>query len=539
VTPESLPANASDSVAALECACAGVDRVGDIAALRTLGENALASIPATGDKQLEARARAWLAHAHLYRGALTKSLAEAALAESLAYCVDDWLVAARMHAIVGNCEFMLAQYGAAFTTLEAGIALAHARGFRVTEAAMRGTLGSVLAAMGEFDEGEAAFVESLAGLTAPEETHRRQRILGNFAGLMRRRGEHARANGDNALAARSFAEAIRIAETVLATARATRDPIQLPYSLGMLGALHRDVGELENAADCLRESLALGEEGANTRLVALGALDLARVLHDQGRTPEALAMLVRARDAAQSGQMTKQLAEAWREEAGLQEASGDFRAALDALRRFHEVEFDRLAKERAREEQSRGALTEIRQLRRETAELRGKTAAAELQARRDSLTGLANRIGFDIEALPLLERVNAVRAPVAMAWLDLDRFKSINDRFGHAVGDEVLAGVGRLLQLHVRGGDLAARLGGDEFVLLLPGADRRAALALIERLREGIAAHPWEALAPGLRVTFSIGIAERMAGESVADLGRRADEALYAAKRAGRDRVES
>ena len=539
MTTASATAEAADPIAAFERACVNVERTGNTLKLRELAEAALARSAESEDKGLEARARGWLAHSHLYRGALTESLGQAALAESLAYEVDDWLVAARMHAIVGNCEFMLAQHGPALATLEAGIALAQGKGFKVTEATMRGTLGSVLGALGDFEGGEVAFAESLEGLSAPDDSHRRQRVLGNLAGLKRRRGEYARSIGDDALAASSFAEAIDITKTVLATARARHDPIQLPYSLGMLGSLHRIAGELHQAEQCLRESLALGEQDNNMRIVALGALDMARVMRDQGRIADALAVLERARAAAQAGHLNQQLAETWLEEAALQETAGDLRAALDAHRRYHAIEFERLAGERVRDEQSRGALEEIRRLRRETAELRGKAAAAELQARRDALTGLANRIGFDIEAPTLLERGSAVRAPTTMAWLDVDRFKSINDHFGHAVGDQVLAAVGLLLQKHVRGGDLAARWGGDEFVLLLPGADRRAALRLIERLRSGIATHDWEALAPGVRVTFSIGVAEWMAGETVADLARRADLALYAAKRAGRDRVRT
>jgi diguanylate cyclase (GGDEF)-like protein len=313
--------------------------------------------------------------------------------------------------------------------------------------------------------------------------------------------------------------------------------VQLPHSLGMLGALYHCVGDLTAAERFLRDGLALGEQLDNQRIVALGALDLARVLRDRAQPDEALAMLAKARTAAQASDLANQLAASWSEEAAVHETRGDHRAALEAYRRFHAVEIDRVAAERVREEQSRSALEEIRRLRREAGALERKAAAAERQARHDPLTDLPNRAGFEADAPPLLARVAAGRQSATMAWIDVDRFKAVNDRFGHAIGDAVLAAVGRILREHVRGGDLAARFGGDEFVVLLEGADRPAALRSIARMHDVMRSHPWERLAPGLAVTLSIGLAELEPGDDLAQLARRADEAMYAAKRGGRDRI--
>ena len=120
---------------------------------------------------------------------------------------------------------------------------------------------------------------------------------------------------------------------------------------------------------------------------------------------------------------------------------------------------------------------------------------------------------------------------------DLDHFKLVNDVHGHDRGDEVLADVGAAVTACLRGSDFAGRYGGEEFLVLLPGSDRDGALATAERLREAIAAV--RVRDDGI-VTASLGVAvmPEDAGEG-AELLRCADRALYAAKRAGRDRVES
>jgi diguanylate cyclase (GGDEF)-like protein len=125
---------------------------------------------------------------------------------------------------------------------------------------------------------------------------------------------------------------------------------------------------------------------------------------------------------------------------------------------------------------------------------------------------------------------------VAALVVDVDQFKDVNDVHGHATGDEVLRRVAGVIAASSRPVDLVARLGGDEFVLLLDDADvevgNRRALALVDAIRS----EPWDEVSPGLRVTVSIGLAAGPVA-STEDLVRQADEALYRAKAAGRDRV--
>ena len=160
------------------------------------------------------------------------------------------------------------------------------------------------------------------------------------------------------------------------------------------------------------------------------------------------------------------------------------------------------------------------------------------EAVRDPLTGLHNRRHLDRALLHDLARSVDEGLPVAVVLVDVDRFKSVNDRFGHGTGDAVLCAVAAELRAGTRTADTVARAGGEEFVLVLPGADEAEALARAEtvRARVGALQHP---VPDGvLAVTLSAGVAvARHGGRGAADLLARADRALYRAKSGGRDRV--
>jgi diguanylate cyclase (GGDEF)-like protein len=157
------------------------------------------------------------------------------------------------------------------------------------------------------------------------------------------------------------------------------------------------------------------------------------------------------------------------------------------------------------------------------------------QARRDPLTGLLNRRGFFERAQSELSGKPA-GVPCSVLLIDIDHFKQINDRFGHGVGDEVIRAVGTILA-RLPFHPIAARIGGEEFAILLPTTPIRAAALFGEGIRTGIAAWHDGQMPYGLRITGSIGVAEFEVGGDVADALRRADIALYAAKRSGRDKV--
>jgi diguanylate cyclase (GGDEF)-like protein len=155
-------------------------------------------------------------------------------------------------------------------------------------------------------------------------------------------------------------------------------------------------------------------------------------------------------------------------------------------------------------------------------------------ARTDSLTGLVNRQGFDELLEPELARGRRTGQPMTLIMADIDRFKEINDRLGHAAGDAALRIVGETARRAVRSADTVARIGGDEFAVILPDTDAEGAFLFAERVREAIMSQQVD----GAPLTMSLGIAEFDAdGLAPEILTRSADKALYEAKKLGRNQT--
>ena len=158
-------------------------------------------------------------------------------------------------------------------------------------------------------------------------------------------------------------------------------------------------------------------------------------------------------------------------------------------------------------------------------------------SQQDALTGLLNRRGFDGRIAAVLADCQARAQSVTVVAIDVDRFKGINDNYSHAVGDAVLHDVAETIRAHCRQQDLPVRWGGDEFVLVLAGADLATGRQVVQRLRAALRDHAWQRHAAGLEVTLSIGLAALDEGQSIEDALAAADQALYAAKRGGRDQA--
>jgi diguanylate cyclase (GGDEF)-like protein len=170
----------------------------------------------------------------------------------------------------------------------------------------------------------------------------------------------------------------------------------------------------------------------------------------------------------------------------------------------------------------------------ERTELRHRTAAMV-----DPLTGIANRRSFLQEAALIAKRHTADPRPTAVLVIDLDHFKSINDRFGHALGDRVLELFSETARLSIRSSDLIGRLGGEEFAAVLYDTNRDKAMAVADRIRESFAQASLEVDSRPVGATVSIGLVHcQEAVLDVPQLLAQADQALYYAKERGRNRVE-
>ncbi|WP_448207894.1 GGDEF domain-containing protein [Azospirillum sp. sgz302134] len=174
------------------------------------------------------------------------------------------------------------------------------------------------------------------------------------------------------------------------------------------------------------------------------------------------------------------------------------------------------------------------------AELRVILDSARREALTDGLTGIANRRALDQALAGAVENAAQDGTPLSLLMVDIDHFKRFNDTHGHLVGDHVLKLVAKVLTEGIKGRDTAARYGGEEFCILLPNTELTNAIKVADQLRASVGSRQIVNRARNVAygsVTLSIGAAEYRSGEDVLTLLRRADEALYAAKRGGRNRV--
>ncbi|MGS1094588.1 diguanylate cyclase [Aquamicrobium terrae] len=169
--------------------------------------------------------------------------------------------------------------------------------------------------------------------------------------------------------------------------------------------------------------------------------------------------------------------------------------------------------------------------------VRDVMADANARSEIDALSRLFNRNGFMTHADQALREAARRGLPVSLAIADLDHFKEINDGFGHAAGDRVIETFGGLLARSAGRGHVVGRIGGEEFAILMPQVNLGGARLFAEGVRGAFSDRPVEGLPPAHRCTASFGIAEMLPQERLGDLMRRADEALYAAKKGGRDQV--
>ncbi|CAM4322668.1 diguanylate cyclase [Deinococcus marmoris] len=319
-------------------------------------------------------------------------------------------------------------------------------------------------------------------------------------------------------------EARHLFEQSMETFQKIGDEIGQVESLRHLGELLGMTGHVEDALSALHRARSLAEAGQIRNELCKVDLALSKLYRDSGRPQEALTHL------EQHLQLNGEL----------------FNAASDQRLQSLRVQFEleQAERERLAAQRQNAELTELNA--RLEASNRDLTAAqtrtADLMARleqhanEDALTGLPNRRAFDAA----LERVSPSQQ-ISVVLCDIDHFKIVNDRFSHLVGDEVLRHVAALLRGQLHRGDLLARYGGEEFVLLLTGASEAATLELCENLRRATENHDWSTVRPGLSLTISLGaaVAQLNPGTlAVQDVVQAADDALYAAKNAGRNRVE-
>jgi diguanylate cyclase (GGDEF)-like protein len=311
------------------------------------------------------------------------------------------------------------------------------------------------------------------------------------------------------------------------------------YAYQTLGRIELAQHQLAAALPRFEAALAVALERERSAVAGI-LLDMVTCHRDE---PElALHYLERALAFCQAQKQQAQVPACHFELSAFYKRQGDFAKALHHLEAFHKSKEALFTEENEQKKRALLVLHRTELAKQEAASERRKYAelsryALELEflhrqikdlSIRDPLTGLYNR-------RYLFEQLATLQGPITVAILDLDHFKTVNDTFSHQVGDEVLRGVATFLKALLRDSDLAARYGGEEFILVFVDTTLSQAQLACERLRREIERHTWSENHPTLRVTLSIGLAEGYATD--ATLLTRADQKLYEAKHAGRNRV--
>ena len=335
--------------------------------------------------------------------------------------------------------------------------------------------------------------------------------------------------------------------------------------LSNIGHTLERLGRLPEARDVLEEAARLAVQSGYQLGVANARAALGRVAMALGEFDRAQAQLAESLEIAEAAQARPEVVEARRALSDLARRRGDFRAALDHFEAYHRAERALFNAESDRKHRGLQVRHQVREARREAEihRLRNVDLAAayervsrlnaslelaarekeallaelERQTHEDALTGLFNRRYLDRRLAEEFARARRHRQPLTVALADADYFKRINDSYTHASGDAALRQLAGLLRAGVRSTDIVARYGGEEFALLLIGVDREDATAVCEALRANVEGHDWNGIAPGLRVTLSIGVCADTALATHERMLAAADAALFRAKEGGRNRV--
>ncbi|MCU7726465.1 diguanylate cyclase [Actinoplanes sp. KI2] len=439
-----------------------------------------------GDPSAEARARSEVARALTASGETDEALGESLAALELAEAGAD--LGARIAAMtaVANVYLVLQQHDLAIELCERGAEMARLLGDEIANGALQDTVSCAL--------------------------------------LMQ--SQVARTRGDEQAAVQYSLAAAERSQTAMAIAREHGHRRNEACALGNLAEALASAGQPAHALALLDTwEIDPGRDSAFTITHHLDTRGGICVL--LGRYEEAIALFSRALDVAESKgsamMYCEHLAEAY-------EKNGDFAAALATYKRFHLLYCEVASEAAQRNARLAAVRLETEQAKASAERERLRADGLQRLSLEDPLTGLANRRRLD----------NELAAGVAghtIALIDVDHFKRVNDGFSHQIGDEVLRELGRLLRSVCRADDLAARYGGEEFAVLFRGLTAAEAAAAAERIRRAVEEHDWSVVAEGLTVTVSIGVASGGASTPAAGLISLADQRLYEAKHAGRNRV--
>jgi diguanylate cyclase (GGDEF)-like protein len=521
---------------------------GDYRAGSAVARQAAALAQASGDPSGQARALRSLANQLLRLG--EQEAAVAACREAVVACetVPDEAAICEVLTLQAMSLNKLGLHEEALDVLARGREIAQRLGDRDLLYWVHNRTGVVHGSLGNRDL-SADYLTRALTMVEGMDAEARFCILNNLGDNAVYRVPRLRAEGDAAGAEDALRHALGYVAEALRLARAAGNPYRESICLDNYGMLRALDGDFDEATRMIEESREIAVIHGYRSLESFTLQHQAHVRLLRGDLDEAIEGLLAALErAVESGERPMAM-EIHRELSDAYEQVGDLAAALAHYRSFHALEraaHNDVAAARARmavhhfeldnarlEADNARLEAELHRVR--SAELEADNITWQRQASEDVLTGLPNRRYVELR----LPELAAETGPLCVAVADVDRFKGVNDRFGHLVGDEVLRQIAALLRDNVRDNDLVARYGGEEFLIALDGIDLEDARERCELLRARVAAYPWETLQPGLTVTISLGVALLPAGGDLPATMALADRRLYAAKHGGRNRVDA
>lgn len=468
---------------------------------------------------------------------------------------------ARIACQIGTCEIWLGRYADAISALRHASERAQASGCSEVFGRAESNLGVAYTKLGDAAAALSHLDHALIIRRAANDRSGQAATLHNIGNQRRELGDIAgareaytealgidRDNGDRlgegrtlnsigvlAYEQKAFTEAEDLFRQAITVAEAIGDHVSALQGHVNLAAVAMDRARFEDALGEVDRGFAVAAHLDNRDLHADLHATRGKALRLAGRSQDALAALAAASALVNPESNKRLVIELNREMAFARESIGDAAGALDALKRAYDLERE------VNTEDARRRLQAIA-FRQEVERAHSRAARFEKLAHEDALTGLSNRRWLELKlaefaSLDLASPVVADTLPLSVVMLDIDHFKTINDRFSHGTGDEALRQLALLLREQCRDEDVVARYGGEEFSLLLPGVPLSAAIEVADRVRRRVEAFGWRAVHPQLGVTISAGVAGSDDAATIATLIGRADAALYRAKAAGRNCV--
>ena len=508
---------------------------------------------------------------HLYERDPSRGAGFAREAVELAHATGDVAGEAQGLYCLGRNLYSRADYPAVFETQNAALALFRSLGDVNGEARVCNLMGITHRQLSEFGRALELYDAALRGFRDTADLKWQARVISNIGNIEIELGNHSaalelfdqalelrrqvgdnegvgfdlnnaayghvqralqmRAGGDAESCQLEADRALHLLDRALAVARQFGYKRLEAFCLQTMGEAYQAMARPEVALAMADTFLRLARESNDRWIEAYGHACVGELRHQMGEHEQSLAELTEALGAFDALGSRDQVARVLRGLSQVHESMEQLTEALSCIRRAGEIE------QRLREEQTESRARALA-ARRRLEHARLETERYRRLAMEDALTGLADRKQLEERLAALMREARKAGSVVTVALADVDHFKGINDRFSHAVGDEVLRCVGEILRAHCRLGDLAGRYGGEEFMMVFRNLEMRAATETCERVRRAVEAFDWGSIHPHLRVTLSMGLASSASFDDPQGVLDAADHWLYEAKHHGRNQIQ-